>query len=133
MIKPFIICVAITRSMPRKSHNPAVPVTIVEQVENPHAAFEAGAVIAHCHVPNDDESPQFRSRKVYASAGRLAAHCLGMIVQFSTRGRSGTERDRGGMLGLRPDMASLTVGSHTFPSHLYENPPDLVDWLDSEI
>ena len=37
------------------------------------------------------------------------------------------------MLGLRPDMASLTVGSNNFPTRVYENPPDLVDWLAGEM
>ena len=32
--KPCIICVAITGSVPRKSDNPAVPITIEEQVES---------------------------------------------------------------------------------------------------
>ena len=56
-----------------------------------------------------------------------------MIIQFSTGGRSGAGRERGGMLPLRPDMASLTVGSNNFPTRVYENPPDLVDWLASEM
>ncbi len=56
-----------------------------------------------------------------------------MIVQFSTGGRSGAGRERGGMLPLRPDMASLTVGSNNFPNRVYENPPDLVDWLAAEM
>ena len=37
------------------------------------------------------------------------------------------------MLGLRPDMASLSVGSNNFPTRVYENPPALVDWLASEM
>ena len=37
------------------------------------------------------------------------------------------------MLPLRPDMASLAVGSNNFPTRVYENPPDLVDWLASEM
>ena len=37
------------------------------------------------------------------------------------------------MLPLRPDMASLTVGSNNFPTRVYENSPDLVDWLSSEM
>lgn len=37
------------------------------------------------------------------------------------------------MLPLRPDMASLTVGSNNFPTRVYENPPDLVDWLATEM
>ena len=30
-------------------------------------------------------------------------------------------------------MASLTVGSNNFPTRVYENPPDLVDWLAEEM
>ena len=56
-----------------------------------------------------------------------------MIVQLSTGGRSGAGKVRGGMLPLRPDMASLSVGSNNFPTRVYENPPDLVDWLASEM
>lgn len=37
--------------------NPAVPITVSEQVESTHAAFEAGAAIVHAHVRNDGESP----------------------------------------------------------------------------
>ncbi|MGP1358977.1 3-keto-5-aminohexanoate cleavage protein, partial [Roseicyclus sp.] len=60
-------------------------------------------------------------------------YCPGMIVQFSTGGRSGAGRARGAMLSLRPDMASLSVGSNNFPTRVYENPPDLVDWLAAEM
>jgi 3-keto-5-aminohexanoate cleavage enzyme len=56
-----------------------------------------------------------------------------MIVQFSTGGRSGSGRERGGMLALKPDMASLAVGSNNFPTRVYENSPDLVDWLAAEM
>ena len=51
-----IITVAITGSLPQKSDNAAVPITISEQIESTHAAFEAGAVLAHCHVRYDDGS-----------------------------------------------------------------------------
>ncbi|AZL57932.1 3-keto-5-aminohexanoate cleavage protein [Tabrizicola piscis] len=132
-MKPCIICVAITGSLPRKAHNPAVPITIAEQVESTHAAFEAGASIAHCHVRNDDETPSSDPEKFAQLLEGLRKHCPGLIVQFSTGGRSGAGRERGGMLPLRPDMASLTVGSNNFPTRVYENPPDLVDWLASEM
>ena len=63
----------------------------------------------------------------------LEKHDLDEIIQFSTGGRSGSGRDRGGMLPLSPDMASLSVGSNNFPTRVYENSPDLVDWLASEM
>ena len=133
MTKPCIICVAITGSVPTKAANPAVPITVSEQIESTHASFEAGAAIAHCHVRNDDETTSSDPEKFARLKEGLEKHCPGMIIQFSTGGRSGAGRERGGMLPLRPDMASLTVGSNNFPTRVYENAPDLVDWLASEM
>ena len=42
MTKPCILCCAITGSLPTKANNPAVPISIAEQVESSHEAFEAG-------------------------------------------------------------------------------------------
>jgi len=131
--KPCIICVAITGSVPRKANNPAVPITVAEQVESAHEALEAGASIVHCHVRNDDETPTSDPERFARLKEGLERRCPGMIVQFSTGGRSGAGKERGGMLPLRPDMASLAVGSNNFPSRVYDNPPDLVDWLAAEM
>lgn len=133
MTKPCIICVAITGSVPRKADNPAVPISIPEQVESTHAAFEAGATIMHAHVRNDDETPTSDPEKFARLVEGVKKHCPGMIIQLSTGGRSGAGQERGGMLPLRPDMASLAVGSNNFPTRVYENPPDLVAWLASEM
>jgi 3-keto-5-aminohexanoate cleavage enzyme len=133
MTNPCIICVAITGSLPTKANNPAVPITISEQVESTHEAFEAGAAIVHAHVRNDDETPSSDPEKFARLKEGLEKHCPGMILQFSTGGRSGAGKARGAMLGLRPDMASLSVGSNNFPTRVYENPPDLVDWLAAQM
>lgn len=133
MTKSCIICVAITGSVPQKSDNPAVPITVEEQIESTHEAFEAGASIAHCHVRMDDGSPTSDPERFARLKEGIETHCPGMIVQLSTGGRSGAGQARGGMLPLRPDMASLSVGSNNFPTRVYENPPDLVDWLASEM
>ncbi len=133
MTKPCIICVAITGSVPQKSDNPAIPITITEQVESTQAAFEAGASIAHCHVRLEDGTPTSDPERFARLKEGIEKHCPGMIVQLSTGGRSGAGEARGGMLPLGPDMASLTVGSNNFPTRVYENPPDLVDWLASEM
>jgi len=131
--KPCIICVAITGSVPTKADNPAVPTAVEEQVESTHAAFEAGASIAHCHVRDDNGAPTSDPERFAALKEGIEKHCPGMIVQLSTGGRSGAGAARGGMLPLRPDMASLSVGSNNFPTRVYENPPDLVEWLASEM
>ncbi len=133
MKNPCILCVAITGSVPTKAANPAVPISVSEQIESTHEAFEAGAAICHAHVRNADETPSSDPEKFAALQEGVAQHCPGMIIQFSTGGRSGAGLERGGMLGLRPDMASLSVGSNNFPTRVYENPPQLVDWLAAEM
>lgn len=131
--KPCIICVAITGSLPTKANNPAVPITLAEQIESTQQAFEAGATIAHCHVRDDAGRPSSDPERFARLLDGLRQHCPGMIVQLSTGGRSGAGHTRGGMLPLSPDMASLSVGSNNFPNRVYENPPDLVDWLAAEM
>jgi uncharacterized protein (DUF849 family) len=133
MSTPCIITVAITGSVPTKKDNPAVPITISEQVESTHASFEAGASLAHCHVRNDDGTTTSNPERFAQLVEGLKKHCPGMIIQLSTGGRSGAGKDRGGMLPLKPDMASLSTGSCNFPTRVYENSPDLVDWLASEM
>ena len=133
MTNPCIICVAITGSLPTKEDNPAVPITIREQIESTQEAFEVGASIAHCHVRDEDGKPTSDPERFARLKEGLEKYCPGMIIQLSTGGRSGTERERGGMLSLSPDMASLSVGSNNFPTRVYENSPNLVDWLAAEI
>jgi 3-keto-5-aminohexanoate cleavage enzyme len=133
MSQPCIITVAITGSLPRKQDNPAVPITIAEQVESTQAAFEAGATLAHLHVRNDDQTPSSDPEKFARLLEGLRQHCPGMILQVSTGGRSGAGHERGGMLNLGADMASLATGSCNFPTRVYENAPDLVEWLAGEM
>ncbi len=133
MSQPCVICVAITGSLPTKANNPAVPITIAEQIESTREAFEAGASIAHCHVRDDEGKPSSDPERYGRLKEGIEKHCRGMIVQLSTGGRSGAGQARGAMLSLRPDMASLAVGSNNFPTRVYENPPDLVDWLAAEM
>lgn len=133
MSQPCIICVAITGSLPTKENNPAVPISIAEQIESTQEAFEAGASIAHCHVRDDEGKPTSDPERYGRLKEGLEKHCPGLIVQLSTGGRSGAGQARGAMLSLRPDMASLAVGSNNFPTRVYENAPDLVDWLAAEM
>jgi len=91
---PCIICVAITGSVPRKADNPAVPISIAEQIESTQEAFEAGAAICHAHVRNDDETPTSDPERFARLKEGLEKHCPGMIIQFSTGGRSGAGGSR---------------------------------------
>jgi len=66
MTTPAIITVAITGAVPRKTDNPAVPITPDEQIASTREAFAAGASVVHIHVRNDDESSS-------SDVGRFAA------------------------------------------------------------
>jgi 3-oxoadipate:acetyl-CoA acetyltransferase len=129
MAEPVIITIAITGALPRKKDNPAVPITPSEQIESTHEAFEAGAALAHIHVRNADESPSSDPALFARVQEGIAKHCPGMIIQHSTGGRGREQSARGGMLYLRPDMASLATGSVNFPTSIYENPPAFVEGL----
>src|SRR5580704_11923259 len=129
MSTPVIITVAINGALPRKQDNPAVPVTVSEQVESTHEAFEAGAALVHIHVRNPDESPGSDPELYRQVQEGVKKHCPGMIIQFSTGGRGREPEQRGAMLYLKPDMASLATGSVNFPVGIYENPPQFVEGL----
>lgn len=126
MSEPVVIAVAITGSVPRKSDNPALPVTVDEQIASTREAYEAGASLAHIHVRNDDETPSSDPDRFHAVQEGLRRTCPGLIVQFSTGGRGRDPASRGLSLRHRPDMASLSTGSVNFPSIVYENPTTLV-------
>ena len=133
MTTPCIITCAITGSLPRKLDNPAVPISPAEQIESTCAAFEAGASLVHLHVRGDDGTPTSSPERFAVVQEGIRKHCPGIIIQFSTGGRSGDGRERGAHLRLKPDMASLATGSVNFPNRVYANAPDLVDWLAGEM
>lgn len=133
MSPPVVVAVAITGSVPRKADNPALPVTVAEQIESTHAAYEAGATLAHIHVRNDDESPSSDPDRFAAVQAGLRTHCPGMIVQFSTGGRGRDPASRGLSLRHAPDMASLSTGSVNFPTIVYENHATLVQDLAAQM
>jgi 3-keto-5-aminohexanoate cleavage enzyme len=126
MSQPCIISVAITGSVPRKKDNPAVPISIPEQVESTHAAYEAGAALVHIHVRDEQENPSSDPERFARVQEGIRKHCPDIIIQFSTGGRGRALDQRGSMLYLKPDMASLATGSVNFPTIVYENPPDFI-------
>ena len=129
MSKPIVITTAITGSQPRKKDNAALPVTPQEQIESTHEAFEAGSSLVHIHVRDEDENSSSDPELFARVQEGVKQYCPGMIIQFSTGGRGREADQRGAMMYLKPDMASLATGSVNFPSNIYENPPDLIEGL----
>lgn len=129
MSSPIIITTAITGALPRKADNPAVPISPQEQIESTHEAYEAGSALVHIHVRDTNENPSSDPELFAQVQEGVKRHCPDMIIQFSTGGRGRKPEERGAMLHLQPDMASLTTGSVNFPRQIYENPPEFIDNL----
>lgn len=133
MTTPAIITVAITGAVPRKTDNPAVPITPDEQIASTREAFAAGASVVHIHVRNDDESSSSDVGRFAAVQAGIREACPGMIIQFSTGGRGRDPSDRAKPLSLNPDMASLATGSVNFAAQVYDNHPHLVEAMAREM
>lgn len=106
-----------------------MPISTAEQVESTHAAFEAGASLVHIHVRDEQENSSSDPQRFALVQEGIKKHCPGIIIQFSTGGRGREADQRGSMLHLAPDMASLATGSVNFPGMIYENHPELIDQL----
>jgi 3-keto-5-aminohexanoate cleavage enzyme len=133
MSNPCIICVAITGSLPPKTTIRLCPSQLRSKLRAPTRRLKRGPALCTAMSAMMKEDPHPILNDLRGLKEGLEKHCPGLIIQLSTGGRSGAGKDRGGMLPLRPDMASLSAGSKNFPTRVYENPPDLVDWLASEM
>lgn len=134
--RSLIVNFAPTGAVADQKKNPAVPTTLHRIIEDVVAARRAGASIAHLHVRSDDASPSCdpdRFGKLFAAL-RNHPECADLILCASTSGRHGqSPEERAAVLDLprdvRPEMASLTLGSLNFPSGVSINAPETVRYL----
>ena len=110
-----------------------MPITIAEQVESTQEAIEAGATIVHCHVRNDDETPTSDPEKFARLLEGLRGHCPGMIVQFSTGGRSGAGASAAACCRCGPTWPRSRPARATSRRGSTRTAPELVDWLAGEM
>ena len=128
---PLIVNVALTGMVPTKADNQAVPVTPSEIVEDAERCVRAGASIVHVHARDDDGAPTWRAAVYAEIVGGIRERCPGAIVCVSTSGRSWKELERRAEVldlegALRPDLASLTLGSLNFPKQASVNDPETI-------
>ena len=133
-MEKLIITVAPTGSLPKRKHNPDVPITPREIIATAVRCQAAGAAIIHVHVRNlHDESPSADFRLFEEVVQGLRAE-TDLIIQISTGGRAGMGyQERSERLKLTPEMASLTTGSVNFPNSVYANSPELIEKLATDM
>ena len=128
---PVIVNAALTGMVPMKSDNANVPITPDEIAEDAARCREAGAAIVHLHAREADGTPTWRA-DVYAEIiGKVRERCPDVVVCVSTSGRLWSELEkRAEVLELagdvKPEMASLTLGSLNFPGQASVNEPSMI-------
>jgi 3-keto-5-aminohexanoate cleavage enzyme len=137
---PLIINLAPTGAVADQRKNPSVPITADSVVADVAAAAGRGASVAHLHVRDEDGAPSSDPERFADIIGRLRSHpsARDLVLCASTSGRHGqTDEQRAAVLNLpepvRPDMASLTLGSLNFPSGASVNAPETIRYLASEM
>ncbi|MCO5142453.1 MAG: 3-keto-5-aminohexanoate cleavage protein [Oligoflexia bacterium] len=129
----LIITAAITGAETSKTQNPALPVTIEEQVKATIECQKAGATVVHLHVRDENQSPSQDLALFKKLKSEIEKNC-DIIIQFSTGGAVGTPiSERLAPLQLKPEMASLNVGSINFGDEVFENLPKDIESLAQEM
>ncbi len=130
----LIINAAITGMVPRKKDTPHIPITPPEIIEDAFRCYQAGASTVHLHVRDEAENPTYKKELYAQIIEGIRTVCSDMIICVSTSGRvHNTFEKRSEVLelegDLKPDMASLTMGSLNFPKQPSINSPEMIQNL----
>jgi len=124
---PLIITAAVNGAEVTRMQCPNLPVTPDEIAAAALAAREAGAAIVHVHARLPDGMPT-QDVDVYAEIIRKVRERTDIIVQVSTGGAvTMSAAERGQVLALAPEMATLTTGSVNFGEDVFLNRPQDVE------
>jgi len=130
----LIINTAITGLVHSRLNNSSLPVTPDEIAEDCYQCYQAGASIFHLHASDENGKPTYRSDIYREIISKVRGKCPDVIICVSTSGRIfNSFENRSEVLeidgDLKPDMASLTLGSLNFPSQASVNEPKMITML----
>lgn len=118
---PLIITCPIVGAELTRKDTPYLPVTPDELAEAAKGAVEAGASIIHLHVRDEEGRPTQRVDIFQEATEKIRRQC-DCIIQYSTGGAVGTPlEERLAPLKLKPEMASLSMGTMNFGPDIFEN------------
>lgn len=119
----LIITVALTGAEVSKNDQPALPITPQEIAAAAEACATAGASIVHLHARLPDGTPT-QDKAVYRDIIAAVRERCDVIIQVSTGGAVGmTAQERLDPVSLRPEMATLSMGSVNFGNDVFLNHP----------
>ncbi len=120
----LIITAALTGAEVTRSQQPALPLTPREIGIAAAECALAGAAMVHVHARLEDGTPT-QDAAVYLEILTEIADRCDVIVQISTGGSVGmTAAERLAPVSLKPEMASLSMGSVNFGEGVFLNAPE---------
>lgn len=128
-MRKIIITAAVVGSNPTKTTNPAVPYTPAEIAQAAIDSYHAGAAIAHIHVRDPETGAPSSKLELFREVLERIRAETDMLVNLTTSGLNITgEEDnvivkRLEPVTLRPDLASLDIGSLNFGARVFQNSP----------
>lgn len=136
--KKLIINVALTGNFSTKTANPNVPVTPEEIAQDAGKCYEAGATFFHLHAREDDGNPSCRKELFEEILSKVRKKCPEAVLCVTTSGRVfKTFEQRSAVLDidgeLKPDFASLSLGSMNFPTEESVNSPQMIEKLSGKM
>jgi 3-keto-5-aminohexanoate cleavage enzyme len=126
-MKPLIITAALTGAEVSKDYQPALPTTPEDIAQAAAECVAAGAAIVHLHARLPDGGSTQSAQAYREIIDAVRARC-DVIIQVSTGGAVGmSAQERIGPVTLRPEMATLSLGSVNFGSGVFVNAPHDID------
>lgn len=138
MMKDLIINLAPTGIVPTKEQNSSLPISPVEIANQVIECASAGASIVHLHA-RDENGIASSDPKIFEKIIELIRKKNeDIIITVTTSGRKTNEfSERSASLNisgdLKPDMASLTLGSMNFSNEASMNSPSVIMRLAEEM
>jgi 3-keto-5-aminohexanoate cleavage enzyme len=133
-IEKVIINAALTGMIAMKADNPSVPILVDEIVSDAIRCYAAGASIVHVHARQSDGVPTHDGAVFQEIYAEIRSSCPDLLISGTTSGRFVDSVDlRSEALGegheIRPDFASLTLGSMNFRTSASVNAPETIKTL----
>ena len=130
-MKKLIINLAPTGMIPTKEMTPHVPLTPEEIIADVQKCSKKGVSMVHLHARDKDGAPTYKKDVFAKIISGIRTNEENMVITVSTSGRTYQEFDqRAEVLDLKcdvkPDMASLTLGSLNFNKIASMNAPDTI-------
>jgi len=133
MTDPLIISCALVGAELNREIYPPLPITPLEIARAAEEAVKAGAAIIHLHVRDKEGNPT-QSKDVFREVSRQIHDRCDCILQYSTGGAVGTPlAKRCEPLDLKPEMATLSMGTMNFGAEIYENSEETITTIAGKI